>query len=177
MFVTREVADVAQALGMKTREIVHITPPVRDPRLGRIGWVGVIVKLHDDSIVFLADNGTVIHPIDVDNYVLVDEEPDEDVDEHEGQVDDTENAGDGTPPEQVVNEVVDEQHEGQAVVVDEGQGDGEPVPDGNADAVLTWVGDDLDRARRALEAEGGREKPRVGVTAKLRELLDGGADE
>lgn len=192
MSETREVAEVAQALGMKEREIVHVTRPMRDPRLGRDGRPGVLVKLHDDSVVFLADDGRVVHPVDFQHYVLVDAELDEDQDddvepdvEDQAQVDGGENAGDSTPAEQVVSPVVVEQHEGQAVTaaaVDAGENEGqgaelEPVPDGSAEVVLAWVGQDADRARRALQAEGGREKPRVGVTNKLRELLSGGADE
>jgi hypothetical protein len=45
------------------------------------------------------------------------------------------------------------------------------VPDGTAEAVLAWVGEDVDRARRALAAEGDRDKPRAGVTAKLTVLI------
>lgn len=49
---------------------------------------------------------------------------------------------------------------------------GDEVPDGTVETVLAWVGDDGDRARRALVAEGGREKPRTGLTAKLTELAN-----
>jgi hypothetical protein len=53
---------------------------------------------------------------------------------------------------------------------DPGTGD-DVVPDGTAEAVLAWVGEDVDRARRALAAEGDRDKPRAGVTAKLTVLI------
>lgn len=46
------------------------------------------------------------------------------------------------------------------------------VPDGAIDVVLAWVGEDLDRARRALDAEqaeGG--KNRKGVVDPLTDLL------
>jgi hypothetical protein len=48
--------------------------------------------------------------------------------------------------------------------------EGEEVPDGNADAVLDWVGDDRDRAQRALAAEEGRDHPRSTLISKLRKL-------
>lgn len=44
---------------------------------------------------------------------------------------------------------------------------GDEVPDGSAETVLAWVGDDEDRARRALEVEQDREKPRSGLVATL----------
>jgi hypothetical protein len=46
------------------------------------------------------------------------------------------------------------------------------VPDGNADAVLDWVGDDRDRAKRALEVEEGRDHPRSTLISKLRKLSE-----
>jgi hypothetical protein len=45
------------------------------------------------------------------------------------------------------------------------------VPDGPVDDVLAWVGSDVDRARRALVAEGERPKPRSGLTATLTGLV------
>lgn len=51
-------------------------------------------------------------------------------------------------------------------------GTGEEVPDGNADAVLDWAGDDRDRAKRALEAEEGRDHPRSTLISKLRKLAE-----
>jgi hypothetical protein len=47
------------------------------------------------------------------------------------------------------------------------------VPDGNADAVLDWVGDDRDRARQALAVEVERDNPRSTLISKLRKLADG----
>ncbi len=46
------------------------------------------------------------------------------------------------------------------------------VPDGNADAVLDWVGDDVDRAARALAAEQGRERPRNGLITALQKKTE-----
>jgi hypothetical protein len=44
------------------------------------------------------------------------------------------------------------------------------VPDGSADAVLTWVGDDSGRAQQALATEGRREHPRSTLVDKLRKI-------
>lgn len=52
---------------------------------------------------------------------------------------------------------------------DDPDGDGE-VPDGTADAVLAWVGDDSERTQRALDAETGRDHPRSTLVDKLRKL-------
>ena len=46
------------------------------------------------------------------------------------------------------------------------------VPDGNADAVLDWAGDDRDRAAQALAAEVEREHPRSTLVSKLRKLAE-----
>lgn len=47
---------------------------------------------------------------------------------------------------------------------------GGEVPDGSADDVLTWVGEDLERAAEALAVEENREHPRSTLIAKLRKL-------
>jgi hypothetical protein len=52
----------------------------------------------------------------------------------------------------------------------DGQGIEVPV-DGDPADVLEWVGDDLDRARAALEAEEARPTSRADLTAPLYELL------
>jgi len=44
------------------------------------------------------------------------------------------------------------------------------VPDGTAEDVLAWVGDDTERALAAIEAEEAREKPRKTLLAKLEGL-------
>lgn len=44
------------------------------------------------------------------------------------------------------------------------------VPEGTAAAVMAWVGDDRERARQALDAEQGRDKPRTSLVAKLTPL-------
>lgn len=45
------------------------------------------------------------------------------------------------------------------------------VPDGTAEAMLAWVGDDAERAQRALAAEDKRDHPRSTLVAKLRALV------
>lgn len=49
--------------------------------------------------------------------------------------------------------------------------DSDGVPDGNVGQVLGWVGDDLDRARLALDAELAG-KNRAGITGPLSKLLE-----
>jgi hypothetical protein len=46
----------------------------------------------------------------------------------------------------------------------------EDVPDGSASVVMSWVGDDTDRARAALDVEN-EGKQRVGLTADLEKML------
>lgn len=46
------------------------------------------------------------------------------------------------------------------------------VPTGSAEEVLTWVGDDTDRARAALAAEQAASKPRTTLVDKLTKLAD-----
>lgn len=48
--------------------------------------------------------------------------------------------------------------------------DTEPVPDGTATDILGWVGDNPDRAERALGAEAERDKPRTTLITKLEAL-------
>jgi hypothetical protein len=54
---------------------------------------------------------------------------------------------------------------------DDDGGRHEAVPDGSTADVLEWVGDDQDKARRAIEAEQGKEKPRTGLLRELNEKL------
>lgn len=55
-------------------------------------------------------------------------------------------------------------------VADDVDQDGDGVPDGSADGVLKWVGEDPERAARALEAEQERDSPRAVLSDKLRKL-------
>jgi hypothetical protein len=48
---------------------------------------------------------------------------------------------------------------------------GGEVPDGSAEEVLTWVGDDSDRAFWALDAEKSRPQARKGLVEKLTKLV------
>lgn len=48
---------------------------------------------------------------------------------------------------------------------------GDEVPDGSAKDVLAWVGEDSDRAIRALEAEGRREPPRKVLMGQLEKVV------
>jgi hypothetical protein len=50
----------------------------------------------------------------------------------------------------------------------------DPVPTGSAEDVLAWVGDDPDRAKRALATEQAAEKPRVTLVDKLTKLTGQG---
>lgn len=48
----------------------------------------------------------------------------------------------------------------------------EAVPDGPADKVLAWVGDDLDRAAAALTVEQAAAKPRSTLIDQLTKLAE-----
>ncbi|RSD26354.1 hypothetical protein [Amycolatopsis eburnea] len=86
----------------------------------------------------------------------------------------------GEALEQTTGGKSEEQQQAEAKAKgDGGQGNGgttppagDEVPDGNAQSVLDWVGDDEDRARRALEVEQGREKPRTGLVAELAKKVE-----
>jgi hypothetical protein len=54
--------------------------------------------------------------------------------------------------------------------LDDDEDDPEAVPEGSTDAVLAWVGDDPERAARALAAERDRDKPRSTLVAALEKL-------
>lgn len=45
------------------------------------------------------------------------------------------------------------------------------VPQGTVPEVMTWVGDDKERAQKALDAEQANERPRKGLVSSLEELL------
>lgn len=49
--------------------------------------------------------------------------------------------------------------------------DGNEVPDGSAKDVLAWVGDDSERALRALVAEQDKDAPRKVLVGQLEKLL------
>lgn len=76
-------------------------------------------------------------------------------------------------------------HPGQEVVIDHagvhpvGEATEQPgpdphaVPEGNIEEVLAWVGDDLDRAVRAHEAESEARHPRTTLLSALEDLIGG----
>jgi hypothetical protein len=45
------------------------------------------------------------------------------------------------------------------------------VPQGTVPEVLSWVGDDKDRAQKALDAENENDKPRKSLVSELEEVL------
>jgi hypothetical protein len=51
--------------------------------------------------------------------------------------------------------------------------DPDSVPQGTISFVLNWVGDDPDRALRALDNESSKDSPRIGLIRKLKALLPG----
>lgn len=60
----------------------------------------------------------------------------------------------------------------QAEMAAENEAASGDVPEGNADAVLDWVGDDRDRAEQAIAVEKERENPRSTLISKLRKLAE-----
>jgi hypothetical protein len=61
----------------------------------------------------------------------------------------------------------DERQTAQSDQSDEPQSQEDDVPDGSIDDVLGWVGDDHERAQRALEAENEKTSPRTSLVSKL----------
>lgn len=53
----------------------------------------------------------------------------------------------------------------------------EDVPSGTVPEIMTWVGDDLVRAQKALDVELKEDRPRKGLVNSLSEMLNDGADE
>ncbi|MFH8752942.1 hypothetical protein ACH4GK_17895 [Streptomyces rimosus] len=51
-------------------------------------------------------------------------------------------------------------------------GGSEPEADGTADDILTWVGDDPDRADTAIAQETARDKPRSTLLKKLQKIAE-----
>lgn len=46
------------------------------------------------------------------------------------------------------------------------------VPVGTIEKLLTWVGDDKDRAQLVLDQELAEERPRKSLTSQLEEIID-----
>lgn len=55
--------------------------------------------------------------------------------------------------------------------------DPEAVPTGTTPEVLTWVGDDPERAQKALDAELENDKPRKGLVEQLAEQINKAGEE
>jgi len=76
----------------------------------------------------------------------------------------------GQPPEQDTEETTEEQQASEDEDEDS-SADAEPVPDGTTAEILHWVGDDQDRAQRALDKEQADDRPRAGLTGELKKIL------
>lgn len=63
--------------------------------------------------------------------------------------------------------------DGRVHVIPPADVDVDNPPDGTVDDVLDWVGDDVDRARLALAAEGERSHARSTLIAPLEALIEG----
>lgn len=114
-------ADVAQQMGMKSREIVA----------AREVDGGLAVTTHDGVTSLLTEDGKV------QEYA--------------------------PPPLEVAKQEL-------AELVQQPPATGSAVPEGSEKEVLDWVGEDRDRAGRALEREQGQDKPRKGLVDKLQKL-------
>ena len=55
--------------------------------------------------------------------------------------------------------------------------DPEEVPTGTTPEVLTWVGDDSERAQKALDVELDNDKPRKGLVEQLAEMVNKAGEE
>lgn len=58
----------------------------------------------------------------------------------------------------------------------EAQADPDKVPTGTVPEIVTWVGDDAEKAQKALDIELQDEKPRKGLLNTLQAVIDGEAD-
>lgn len=54
--------------------------------------------------------------------------------------------------------------------------DPDAVPEGTVPEILSWVGEDAERAQKALDAEVESSKPRKGLVASLTEIIDAEAE-
>lgn len=55
--------------------------------------------------------------------------------------------------------------------------DPEDVPAGTVPEILSWVGDDVERAKKALDVEtSGDGKPRKGLVSQLKDLIESADD-
>jgi hypothetical protein len=65
-----------------------------------------------------------------------------------------------------------EQSEPEQSEPGQSESEDEPVPAGTTAEILAWVGDDKERAQRALDKEQADDKPRAGLTGELKEVLE-----
>ncbi|UUV34386.1 hypothetical protein NQK81_13325 [Amycolatopsis roodepoortensis] len=143
------IEDAARVMGMAPSEVLAVA---------EVGEY-LVVTTSDGQRTAVADNGDLhlLTPetaaqlgIGQETEAPVDVDPDSSGEgESTGPV--LENPGGDQTPE-VTGEQVDE------------------VPDVNKDELLAWVGDDTDRAARALAAENARDKPRSTVVAELEKV-------
>lgn len=63
----------------------------------------------------------------------------------------------------------EKQHQARVALPEDGS---MPPPSASAAVMLAWVGEDVDRAREALDAETARSRPRTGLISKLEALLE-----
>lgn len=86
--------------------------------------------------------------------------------------DDDVDAADGAEPDD--SSSLDREKVAAALV---GTPDPDAVPDGRIEDVVAWVGDDPDRARRALDTENATSRPRVTLVEHLEVIAAGGAEQ
>jgi hypothetical protein len=74
-------------------------------------------------------------------------------------------------PQQAESQQTEEQKPEEEQSSDDEEDDSEPVPDGSTAEILQWVGDDHDRAQRALDKEQADDRPRTGLVGGLNKIL------
>ena len=55
----------------------------------------------------------------------------------------------------------------------EAQNNPDKVPTGTVPEILSWVGDDVEKAKKALEIENKESKPRKGLVTTLTSIIEG----
>jgi hypothetical protein len=159
--MTLSKQQAAERMGMKPEEIVSVEETGE----------GVLVTTHDGVTSTLTDDGLVVTDTGKGEVVATqaeDGEPSELLREP-GTVQDPVVTAASTIPKDtnVVSVPTVPGNDGPPVVEDP---DGGEVPTGSIDEVLTWVGDDTDKADRALRAEQAKDKPRSTLVERLTAL-------
>lgn len=141
---TRE--EVVRLMGAKDREVDDVQE-TED---------GTVVTVRGTRTL-IREDGSMVHGVDEPEVEVVEELSEEDAERIAAHVNGVELVGDGTgealPP-------IDEDDPSAECVHD-------PVPEGSIAAVLEWVGDDADKAARALDAELAKDAPRSTLVAAL----------